>query len=42
MRVKTAAAPETITELARFSPVYEMVSKALPVDLVVETHRGCR
>ncbi len=38
MRVKSAAAPETLSELARFSPVYDVVSNAVPVDVVVDTY----
>ena len=32
IRVKSKASVEELTELAMFSPVYEMVSKALPVE----------
>ena len=38
MRVKTAAEPETLRELAKFSPVYDVVSNSLPVEVVVETY----
>ena len=38
MRVKSAASAETLTELARFSPVHEMVSRALPVEVAIETY----
>ena len=38
MRVKSEASPGTLRELAEFSPVYEMVSNAVPVDVVVETY----
>lgn len=36
-RVKTDASPETIKQLAKFSPVFEMVSASVPVNLVIET-----
>ena len=32
MRVKSEASAETLTELALYSPVYEMISRSLPVD----------
>ena len=32
MRVKSAATPEELTELALYSPVYDIVSKSLPVE----------
>jgi uncharacterized OsmC-like protein len=38
MRVQSDATPRMLRELAQFSPVYEMVSRAVPVELVVETH----
>ena len=38
MRVKSTAKPETLRELATFSPVYDVVSNSVPVDLVVETY----
>ena len=38
MRVKSQATPETLRELAEFSPVYGVVSNSLPVDVVVETY----
>ena len=37
MRVKSAASAEELTELAMFSPVYEMVSKAVPVEFSLTT-----
>jgi len=37
MKVKTSADVETLTQLASYSPVLEMVSKAVPVDLTVTT-----
>ncbi len=36
MRVKSAASADTLKELAMFSPVYDIVSNSLPVELVVE------
>lgn len=36
MRVKSAASAETLRELALFSPVYDVLSKSLPVELVVD------
>ena len=38
MRVKSDAKAETLYELAKFSPVYDMVSGSVPVDLTVETY----
>jgi uncharacterized OsmC-like protein len=37
MRVESQASVETLTELAMHSPVYEMVSKAVPVAFTLET-----
>jgi len=37
MRVKSEASVEELTELALFSPVYEMVSRALPVEFALTT-----
>jgi uncharacterized OsmC-like protein len=36
MKVKSDADVATLTELAMFSAVYEMISNALPVDLVIQ------
>jgi len=36
MRVRSPATVEQLTELAMFSPVFEMLSNSLPVDLVIE------
>jgi uncharacterized OsmC-like protein len=36
MRVRSAAAAETLRSLAQFSPVFDIVSKSLPVEVVVE------
>ncbi len=38
MRVKSVAKPEILCELARFSPVYDIVSNSLPVDVTIETY----
>ena len=38
MRVKSEAEPETLRTLAQFSPVYDVVSNSLPVDVVIETY----
>lgn len=37
MQVKSPADVETLTKLAMYSPVYEMVSKAVPVDFSLTT-----
>ena len=37
MRVKSQASVEELTECAMFSPVYEMVSKSLPVEFKLTT-----
>jgi len=36
MRVRSEASIDELTEIAQFSPVYDTVSRALPVDLVIE------
>jgi hypothetical protein len=38
MRVKSAAKPGGLRELATLSPLYDVVSKSVPVNLVVETY----
>ena len=38
MRVKSKASLEDLTELAMYSPVYEMVSGSLPVDFTLTTY----
>ena len=38
MRVKSGAAPEVLTELALHSPVYDIVSRALPVEFNLTTY----
>lgn len=37
-RVKSAAEPELLEELTKFSPVYDIVSNSLPVEVAVETY----
>ena len=37
MRVKSRAAPQVLRQLAQYSPVFEVCSRALPVQLTVET-----
>ncbi len=36
MRVQSAASEEVLKELAMFSPVFDMVSKSLPVEFILE------
>jgi uncharacterized OsmC-like protein len=38
MRVKSEASPAVLRELAKYSPVYDVVSRSVPVELVVETY----
>jgi uncharacterized OsmC-like protein len=38
MRVKSTASAETLRDLAKFSPVYDIVSKSLPVEVKVDTY----
>ena len=38
MRVKSDATAEELTELALFSPVYDIVSRSLPVDFTLTTY----
>lgn len=38
MRVKSTARPETLKELTTFSPIFDVVSRSVPVDVVVETY----
>jgi uncharacterized OsmC-like protein len=38
MRVKSEASVEELTELAMYSPVYEMVSQSLPVEFTLTTY----
>jgi Predicted redox protein, regulator of disulfide bond formation len=37
MQVKSQAPASTLSELAKFSPVFDVVSRSVPVDLVIET-----
>ena len=37
-RAKSQASAEEWTELAKFSPVYDLVSNSLPVELAIETY----
>jgi len=39
LRVESDASAEQLAELAKFSPVYDIVSNSLPVEVTVETHR---
>jgi hypothetical protein len=38
MRVKSQASIEDLTEMALYSPVYDIVSRALPVDFTLTTY----
>lgn len=38
MRVKSAAPPDLLRELTTFSPVFDVVSRSVPVDVVLETY----
>lgn len=38
MRVKTDASAEMLRELADYSPVYDVISRSVPVDLVIEKY----
>ena len=38
MRVKSEASPKILKQLAQHSPVFDVVSNSVPVDLVVETY----
>ncbi len=40
MRVKSEASVEELTELALYSPVYEMISQSLPAEFTLTTHAG--
>ena len=37
-RVKSDASADELVALTEFSPVYDIVSKSVPVDVVVETY----
>lgn len=38
MRVKSQAMPATLQELTKFSPVFDVVSNSVPVQVIVETY----
>lgn len=38
MRVQSKADPEVLRELTMFSPVYDVVSRSVPVDVAIETY----
>ena len=38
MRIRCEASAEQLTELAKFAPVYDIVSSSLPVELAIETY----
>jgi len=38
MRVKSQATPDMLRDLAQYSPVFDIVSNSLPVQVVVETY----
>lgn len=38
MRVKSNADPEVLRELTTFSPVYDVVSRSVPVDVAIDTY----
>jgi uncharacterized OsmC-like protein len=38
MRVKSKASVEELTEMALFSPVYDVISKSLPVEFTLTTY----
>lgn len=38
MRVKTKAMPETIRALTKMSPVFDVVSRSVPIDVSIETY----
>ncbi len=38
LSVESEAPAKQLAELAKFSPVYDIVSNSLPVEVVVETH----
>ena len=38
MRVKSEASPEELTELALYSPVYDIISRSLPVEFTLTTY----
>ena len=38
IRVKASASASQLRELTTFSPVYDIVSNSLPVDVMIETY----
>jgi hypothetical protein len=38
MRVKSGASVEELTEMALFSPVYDVISNSLPVEFTLTTY----
>jgi hypothetical protein len=38
MKVKSNGSPAVLRDLAQFSPVFDIVSKSLPVKVIVETY----
>jgi len=38
MRVKSTASPQVLRELAQYSPVFDVCSRALPISVAVETY----
>ena len=38
MRVKSTASPHVLRELAQYSPVFDVCSRALPVKIEIETY----
>lgn len=38
MRIKTEASADLLRKLAEFSPVYDVVSRSVPVELTIETY----
>lgn len=38
MKVKSKASKETLAELVKFSPVHDLVSRALPLEVAIETY----
>ncbi len=38
IRAKTSATPDTLEALAKYSPVYDIVSNSLPVEVTIETY----
>ena len=38
MRIKTEGSAELLRQLADYSPVYDVVSRSVPVDLKIETY----